>query len=964
MGSTQSRCTVFIHLIVAFALLVLAAPTRAAVGEVVLQPCAQGATYGYGVLSAYVGAQWGYETGCPSYLNLFTTAGDPLTAGARLSYPNVSVNRGNFKKVSFDLLGGDGSDGGRYQGVTVCVNNTSTCGPRVSPSGPDVTLAEHHDLTVESGEIPNGGDRFSIVGGCAALETIPCSAGRAMQVKNLKITILDTEKPTLQPGLVPSGSGLSTVEPYTWQGGNREFRVHATDAKTGVKFVQYSILTPDRLGGARWYEAPDSCGPGRSNAAAIPYLCPQQFESVHTHNFDEPMNTFAISDGLNHVEIVAYDAAGNRSDPFEYDIMIDHISPVISDLVAIPERTSEWRSDQQVGLRWRNDGEFGESETESGLVRADYTVTPVDGAPGSGYSSFVEGPVDEIRDLGIPGPGRWHVTLTVTDGVGHVSNPLDVNVSIDQEIAAAPPINPLPLMAVDDLLRGRNVTWEPPANTDRIRSGICGYAMTVDQSPSTDPGTIVAISGDATAAELPKWLPDGVSYVHLRAISCAGVPGEIASAELPIDAQPPEIDVTEPGPGGWYSQAHPLGISLPRARDAGSQIGVSVDGRPDVWASVAELPVDLRDGEHTISIKAKDPAGNTSTMVKSVGSDSTSPQAVFTDVESARPTLVRAIVSDATSGLVDARLEYRAQGADAWQELGTPWRPAASGERQTVISANIPDAELPDGLYELRVFATDLAGNEFLGGSRVDLSPAVLRLPLRAKPTLTAEFVTTLRSEKCSIRKTRRRCRVLKRVVRGDHASVAYGKTASFTGRLIDHEGSPITGAALSVIASSIGSSPRDVSTVQTDSEGRFDYRLAAGTSRLIEIRYAGSEVNASVDNSDHPLKLFVSAGVRLSVSRTGVAGRPYLRFAGRILARGAAWPRAGKPVQIQYKTDGGWRLLPAEVTAAADGRFGFDWPVSRAGRRIEITFRARVLAADGWPYATGVSRTLARTLR
>ncbi|WP_027347257.1 hypothetical protein [Hamadaea tsunoensis] len=68
---------------------------------------------------------------------------------------------------------------------------------------------------------------------------------------------------------------------------------------------------------------------------------------------------------------------------------------------------------------------------------------------------------------------------------------------------------------------------------------IAGYAVTIDDSPATDPGTAVTQVQDY----LDTVLGDGVHYVHVRAIATSGYAGPAGHLEIKVDATAPAAPV-------------------------------------------------------------------------------------------------------------------------------------------------------------------------------------------------------------------------------------------------------------------------------------------------------------------------------------------------------------------------------------------------------------------------------------
>jgi hypothetical protein len=109
-----------------------------------------------------------------------------------------------------------------------------------------------------------------------------------------------------------------------------------------------------------------------------------------------------------------------------------------------------------------------------------------------------------------------------------------------------------------------------------------------------------------------------------------------------------------------------------------------------------------------------------------------------------------------------------------------------------------------------------------------------------------------------------------------------------------------------------------------------------------------------------------VPSKVRLSASsrQARIGGRPVV-FRGRVSRLGAALPRGGLAVALQFRLRG---LKWSEFrTVATDSRGRFRYPYAFAdddSRGIRFQFRAVVADQEGWPYAAGTSRAVSVTGR
>src|SRR3954471_17920054 len=153
--------------------------------------------------------------------------------------------------------------------------------------------------------------------------------------------------------------------------------------------------------------------------------------------------------------------------------------------------------------------------------------------------------------------------------------------------------------------------------------------------------------------------------------------------------------------------------------------------------------------------------------------DDEAPQAAFLPEDPNNPTQISVQVTDQFSGVASGTIEIKKSDAEAW-------RPLATDLRDGKLVAPLDDSRLQDGLYQLRAWADDRAGNVTATATRVDGSDATLRLPLRLPTKLRAGAVRTVR-----LRHGKRR-EVLRPV-----AHTRVGKPVQLGGQLTSGNGNP-----------------------------------------------------------------------------------------------------------------------------------------------------------------------------
>jgi hypothetical protein len=194
------------------------------------------------------------------------------------------------------------------------------------------------------------------------------------------------------------------------------------------------------------------------------------------------------------------------------------------------------------------------------------------------------------------------------------------------------------------------------------------------------------------------------------------------------------------------------------------------------------------------------------------------------------------------------------------------------------------------------------------------------------------------------------------RIRRRRSATTSYGHRVLMSGRLVDEERRPISGARIDVLRRTLvrGSSMRAIDHVQTASDGRWRMSLAARVpSSRLRFAYRSHE-NDAVDAARAELTLRVRARVRLIAVRHTV--RPFGVIKLRGLVAGAPRPR-GKLVELRARARGARRWIQFR-SARTDrgGRFAVDYRLRKGYRNVTYEFEALARSDTGYPYATGRS--------
>ena len=274
----------------------------------------------------------------------------------------------------------------------------------------------------------------------------------------------------------------------------------------------------------------------------------------------------------------------------------------------------------------------------------------------------------------------------------------------------------------------------------------------------------------------------------------------------------------------------------------------------------------FRDGQNALAVCAVDFAGNRSCHRRAIKVDNTPPTLTFTNAQNPNdPELIRAPVSDRTSGFSFGRIFYSPVGQASWRPLDTQLK---SGALQARVDSTID----PAGSYEFMARASDVAGNVAQTTSRVDGQPKILNFPLKSGVELTAHLAPG----------------------GGWQMTIGYGDRSKVAGRLVDAAGEPLADQELTVVEHFPDGAliNRRVRQVETDSDGLWGQRLPAGPSRTITARFDGSLRFLSDDARAGRLR--VRTRTMFHLSRHQVPEGRRVVFRGRVAHRAARIPAGG----------------------------------------------------------------------
>lgn len=557
-------------------------------------------------------------------------------------------------------------------------------------------------------------------------------------------------------------------------------------------------------------------------------------------------------------------------------------------------------------------------------------------------------------------PDRYTIEVWIEDSAGLVGPPAQASLRYDP--VPPGPSRPLALTGWISPDTAPLLRLEHPAAPLPL-SGIRGYAVSVDGNPQGSPcaerdrcsTAETDLSGgiDDDVIRLGA-LPAGTSFVHVVAISGAGVRSNaVGTVPIHVDAQPPAVTLSG-APDGW--SRGPVRLT---ATAADALAGMAVAGPNGPFTELAidgELPISAAgavvstvvsgDGVHRMRARARDAAGNLGESGRGplpalVRIDESAPAVAFVNgQDGGDPERIEATVADPLSGPDPGR------GTIAVRPVGSrrQFLPLVTTVAAGRLVARWDSDAFADGTYEFRASGYDLAGNAASGERRANGTRMVLANPLKRRTEIVAGFGRG----------------------RSAHRSVRFGHGALLGGRLRNAAGAPLGGLPVQVVERfDAGSEPRQrTTTVLSGSDGAFLAHLAPGPSREVEALFEGSPVLGR--SSGKCLWLGVRAGVRMHASsgRARIGGAPIV-FSGRVASDGAALPAGGVPVELQFRFGrGGWREFRT-VQSDRRGRFRYPYAFSDDDSRgVRFQFRALVAAQGDWPYEAAGSRPVLVTGR
>ena len=507
----------------------------------------------------------------------------------------------------------------------------------------------------------------------------------------------------MEDGSVPSIDPLSgTLVSGGWKKGTDQVAFYASDTGSGVKQIAYKIDggAPQGWWGITW------CSYGPSGY--YDRLSPCNFD----HSFTWTIDTTSLTDGTHTVQGVVQEATNSIYYNPSVTFNVDNNAPgPVSNMTNNGGDGASWTNNDEFDLQWT----VPSQGSGSGIAKVKYQI---DDGP---VQEKTSGDMSKLEDLSTGNVGDHVVSIFLEDAAGNVEpgNARSIHAQFDdQQPGAAEP---------DELngyvSAGETVSWQEVIPGEVPVSDIAGYAISFDSNPIGNPGEEITHPGKSNlSTELPGSVPEGESYIHVRAISGSGVAGPVNSEAIKVDQTKPNVDVSG-HTDSWRKGPVTIGFT---ATDSYSGVDpawplsglmYSVDGGSTQVAPGTTKSIDFHEtGMHSLKTHAQDVAGNASDEINlAVRVDSKPPTLGFVKAKNPDdPTEVRAKATDEHSGFKSGTLYWKVEGSPKWKAMATQYVPASEE-----LVAHVDDDSIPeDKKVEYLATGEDNVGN--VGSSELD----------------------------------------------------------------------------------------------------------------------------------------------------------------------------------------------------------------------------------------------------
>ena len=583
------------------------------------------------------------------------------------------------------------------------------------------------------------------------------------------------------------------------------------------------------------------------------------------------------------------------------------------------------------------------------------TVCTVTNASGSPQSYTISGTSGQLASADFS-DGKNAVSCQSTTNAGIAGQPVAEAIDVDdqQPVVTLGGATPAPAWVAGH----QQVTATAAEPRPSVGFGVTSVSCQVNGGAST------SASGDHQSLDLSG---TGTYEISCAATSAAGVRGPLASERVQIDDALPtggRPDVTGGStsvPGGWSQSSERVALTFTaRGGAVMSEVQCRVRRRQVVLKpGDADVTTGAGRTKETVEVAVPPPGGTlvcqglnsagkwSKPVSESLQIDAKPPIGQFVPTDDRNPTQVRARVEDFGSGVASAEIEI--QERSGWKKLATRY-----DKSTRFATATVPDdGSIPNGIYTLRVDATDVAGNTAMLDQTSRDKLETVTLPLREVTRLSAVLSAGSRDLAAAGTGAGRRRQTAR-------LTLSYGERPRLTGELTTARGAPVDGASILVQQAVSGSTPKLVATLRTGAAGRFDEVVPAGPTRTLELVYEGTKVLRTTSTAAN---LQVGGRATVAVSSRPVAGRQ-LTISGRVLGR---WiPAGGALVQLWYEVKGdrrGWAPFEHAIHTSPSGAWRLTFPVSPRAAGYTYQFKAVVSRQAGWPFLGATSAIVTRAV-
>lgn len=864
--------------------------------------------------------------------------------------PNSFVT--TVRSVTFRYAGGDSQYAYWFGKCGDTCDDLTPLAP--IPSGVPDTLPAQLVVDTEPDDVA----KFAIWAECLA---DPCEPGVPFRVNNFEIEMLDDEGPTIENlETVPAGL-LDTSEVHWLSGDSFRLKFTATDLRTGVMSAGVGLAgNPVDVGPVGW------CSEYTDGPFTRAQFCD------HVLNFDRSIDATSLADGEHDLGIVAFDGRNNLTFSVDHKLRTDNGEPdPPSGLKLLAGATAAgWTSQPQLEFEVDDPTENPVNTEFSGWRDVRFRLRSLDGLDET--PTEVSDVPTGTRTITIPAEGRWSLGAWLADGAGNEGDKASEFVGFDRDAPEVPQLAANGWITFDELVDGYEQTWDAPETDPDLESGVCGYSVEFDDDLHGVPDDTIDVV--VPRLQVPARLRDGFHFAHVRSVACNGIASTVATESLNVDGGVPDPRIGG-STGDEWSRAD-SSITLFGSDDLSGvrRLHVSRDDGAFEATDGPTTTIVPDEGEQTIAWRAEDVAGNVSGAEKvTIRRDWTAPGVEFEPRDPADPGAIVAKVTDGASGPASALISYRridaAPGSaeSNWRSLGPTELSEPTSGGSLTVSRVLQDEQMPAGLYEFRVVATDHAGNT--NEDTATPTSMLLSLPLREQLVLTSAVADvemrckTAAGRRCrsvsSCRKSQR-C-TNKPVVIRERASAErerrFGAKSALTGALVDSSGDPVADRQLQILQRVEFGPLQPLAAVTTDADGAYSLLLDDLPTRDFIVRFAGDQLRRPTESS---ASLAVLAALTLTVKPRTIRSGQAFTLRGRLLSANLGLPDGRKVIDFQFLRGSTWISTLQGARTNSRGVFRGTWPGVSTTRPTTAYFRAAARRDAMWPFRTGFSRRVA----